>query len=96
MPMRCNEEVIWITLLLYGLAKVKFTVGICLDLFFYKIMSCNYEFDRLKLPFLIRLLLYLENELKTISSMDLYFQKRVNLKTDSNTDDISKYQQKHL
>ena len=33
---------------------------------------------------------------KTNSNTDLYFQKQTNLKTDSNTNDVRKYRQKHL
>ncbi len=37
------------------------------------------------------------NELKkTDSNADMYFQKRMNLKTDLCTDDVPQYRQKHL
>ena len=66
--------------------------------YFLKIIGYNYKSDiHLKLAcfkrFLIRVLLYFQKRtnLKTDSNTDMYFQKRMNLKTDSYTDDVPKY-----
>ncbi len=96
-------KAILILLLLNGLSKVKFIVAIRFDVFFLNhelrlgVRSLQISIRVFLKRFLIRLLYFQKRtNLKTDSNMDMYFQKRTNLKTDSYTDDVPKYRQKHL
>ncbi len=70
---------ILILLLLYGLARMKFTVGIRLDIFLE-----NHELQLgVRLSSQVSMRVFLK---RFLIRLLLYFQKQTNLKSDSNTD----------
>ena len=78
-------------------------MGIRLDIFVYKIMSCNQESDHLKLTckFFKKIsytthVFLKTNEVKIRLKYESIFPKVNELKTDSYTDDVPKYRKKHL